>query len=134
MNPAEDLLSVHLAELGLHFERQYAYAKGRRFKADFAVWQPWGVGNYRYLIPGQGYPGLRLALIEVTGGIYQKGKPCPLCGRTSKGAHGSVTGVLKDNERLFEAFKAGWHMIRVTPQQVGSGEAKRMISEALHGS
>jgi len=119
VNAAEDLLAVHLTELGLHFERQFKYAKGRKFNADFAVWQPWGVGNYRYLIPGQGYPGLRLCLIEVTGGIY------------SKQAHGSVTGVLKDNERLFEAFKAGWHMIRVTPQQVGSGEAKRMISEAL---
>jgi len=119
MNPAEDLLSVHLAELGLHFERQYAYAKGRRFKADFAVWQPWGVGNYRYLIPGQGYPGLRLALIEVTGGIY------------SKQAHGSVTGVLKDNERLNQATLNGWKMLRFTPQQVESGEAKGMIEEAL---
>ena len=119
MNPAEDLLSVHLAELGLHFERQYAYAKGRRFKADFAVWQPWGVGNYRYLIPGQGYPGLRLCLIEVTGGIY------------SKQAHGSVTGVLKDNERLNQATLNGWKMLRFTPQQVESGEAKAMTEEAL---
>jgi len=119
MNPAEDLLSVHLAELGLHSERQFAYAKGRRFKADFAVWQPWGVGNYRYLIPGQGYPGLRLCLIEVTGGIY------------SKQAHGSVTGVLKDNERLNQATLNGWKMLRFTPQQVESGEAKALIEEAL---
>ena len=115
----EDLLALHLAELGLHSERQFAYAKGRRFKADFAVWQPWGVGNYRYLIPGQGYPGLRLCLIEVTGGIY------------SKQAHGSVTGVLKDNERLNQATLNGWKMLRFTPQQVESGEAKRMVSEAL---
>lgn len=108
MNPTEDLLAIHLTELGLHFERQYAYAKGRKLRADFATW---GGHDYR--------DSYRLCLIEVQGGIY------------TRQAHGSVTGVLKDNERLFEAFKAGWHMIRVTPQQVESGEAKAMIEEVL---
>jgi hypothetical protein len=110
VNPAEDLLAMHLAELGLHFVRQYRYAPPRKFKADFAVWD------------GPDWSRLaddRLCLIEVTGGIY------------SKQAHGSITGILKDNERLLEAFKAGWAMIRVTPDQVMTGEAKRLIEAAL---
>ena len=113
VNAAEDLLAVHLTELGLHFERQFKYAKGRKFNADFAVWYP----------AQQGWPhelhGARLALIEVQGGIY------------SRQAHGSVTGVLADNERLYQAYLNGWHMIRVTPQQVESGEAKALIEAML---
>ena len=100
----EDLLAVHLTELGLHFERQYVYAPGRRFRADFAVWGP-GMQAF--------------ALIEVQGGTF------------TRGAHGSVTGILKDNARLYAAFRAGWHVLRFTPQQVETGEAKRMIEEAL---
>ena len=113
MPTAEDTLAIHLAELGLHFQRQFAYADGRKFKADFAVWGPGRLGS------GVCTTDDRFALIEVTGGIY------------SKQAHGSVTGVLKDNERLYHAFLNGWHMIRVTPQQVESGEAKGMIEAAL---
>jgi hypothetical protein len=126
LNEAEELLAVHLQELGLHFDRQFPYAKGRKFKADFAVWRD--NPDKRLKEPP---PLYRLALIEVVGGIFQKGKPCPVCGRTNKGAHGSITGILKDNERLFEAFKAGWPMLRFTPQQVESGEAKAMIEAAL---
>ena len=77
MNPAEDLLALHLAELGLHFERQYAYTNGRRFKADFAVWRHGALGS------GVCTTEDRLCLIEVTGGIY------------SKQAHGNVTGDRK---------------------------------------
>jgi len=113
MNAAEDLLAIHLAELGLHFIRQFAYTASRKFRADFAVWQFDASKRSTNKEPP------RLCLIEVTGGIY------------SKQAHGSVTGVLKDNERLFEAFKARWPMIRVTPQQVESGEAKAMIAARM---
>ena len=115
MPTAEDTLALHLAELGnkLYFLRGYRYAPPRKFEADFAVWRtcPFCEGCPDFQRP--------FALIEVTGGIY------------SKQAHGSVTGVLKDNERLYHAFLNGWHMIRVTPQQVESGEAKGMIEEAL---
>jgi very-short-patch-repair endonuclease len=107
MNPAEDLLAIHLTELGLHFERNYRYVKGRKFAADFAVWQP--------------NPHRRFALIEVQGGIY------------TRQAHGSITGVRADNTRLYEAFKAGWAVLRFTPQQVMDGEAREMVREYLEG-
>jgi hypothetical protein len=103
MNAAEDLLAVHLKELGLHFIRDFRYVPGRKFEADFAVWTGPPLYDHRF------------ALIEVTGGIWQRK------------SHGSVSGVLKDNERLLEAFKAGWPMIRFTPDQVKSGEAKTAI-------
>lgn len=51
MNPAEDLLAMHLTECNLSFERQFRYAEGRKLRADFAL------------------PAYRL-LIEVTGGIW----------------------------------------------------------------
>jgi predicted dithiol-disulfide oxidoreductase (DUF899 family) len=115
-NPAEDLLAIQLAELGLHFQRQYKYAKGRRFKADFAVWycapQYWDLETsleYDY----------RLALIEIQGGIF------------TRQAHSSITGILKDNERLYEACRAEWSVLRFTPQQVNSGRAKEMLKDLL---
>lgn len=102
MNPAEELLAVHLAELGLgkKVERQYEYVPGRGFKADFAV-------------------PLRHLLIEITGGIY------------TKQAHGSVTGILADNERLNLATRHGWRMLRFTPDQVSDGSAKAFVAEVL---
>ena len=54
MNEAEELLGIHLTELGLPFERQYPYAKGRRLRADFALLDSW-------------------LLIEITGGVYHGG-------------------------------------------------------------
>ena len=33
----ELLLALHLTELGVTFERQYAYVPGRRFRADFGL-------------------------------------------------------------------------------------------------
>jgi very-short-patch-repair endonuclease len=44
-----------------------------------------------------------------------------------------VTGVLKDNERLYQAFRNGWPVLRFTPQQVEDGEAREMVREYLEG-
>ena len=96
MNPAEDLLAIHLDELGLAYERQFRYVPGRRFRADFAL------------------PAYRL-LIEVAGGVY------------TRKAHGSVTGVLADIDRLNRGTILGWRMLRVTPQMVEDGTAKEMV-------
>ena len=113
-NEAETLLAVHLQELGLHYEPHYRYVPGRKFEADFAVWRS-KPAEWQDEPP----PFYRFALIEVVGGVY------------SKQAHGSVTGILKDNERLWWAFRSHWHMVRVTPDQVKDGTAKAMIAEAL---
>ena len=95
-NLIEELMALHLAELGVPYCRQYVYVPGRNFRADFAL------------------PSLRL-LVEVQGGIY------------SRRAHGSITGVLADLKRGNEAAIAGWHVLRVTPDEVSDGRALALV-------
>lgn len=103
MNAAEELLLAQIRQAGLpEPERQFAYAKGRRLKADFA------------------WPLLHL-LVEVTGGIWQRK------------AHGSVSGVLADIDRLNAATRHGYATLRFTPQMVESGEALSVLREVLTG-
>lgn len=96
----EELLAIHLAELGVEFRRQYPYAAGRKLRADFAI------------------PGKQL-LIEIVGGVY------------SRAAHGSVSGVLADIDRLNAATLNLWRMLRFTPDQVKDGTAKAIIQRTL---
>lgn len=98
---AENLLALHLAAEGIVFARQHKYAEGRNFKADFAVL------SHRLLI-------------EVNGGIWN-----------NEGAHGRVTGILKDIERLNLATLNDYRMLRFTPAQVMSGEARVFIVQVL---
>lgn len=96
MNPAEDLLAIHLDELRVEYETQFRYALPRKHRADFALLDA-------------------RVLIEVVGGVYDQR------------AHGSVTGVLKDIERLNLATINGWRMLRVTPQMVEDETAKALV-------
>lgn len=118
MNEAEELLAIHLTELGVVFERQYEYVPDRKFRADFAIFHK-GIRLYR----GRAYSAARFRcsriLVEVQGGVF------------SKQAHGSIQGVLRDNERLNEAAKAGYRMLRFTPDQIKTGEAKAFIAEIV---
>ena len=98
----EDALAHDLDELDVVYVRQAAYAKGRKFKADFLI-----AHN------GQG------VLVEVQGGVYD--------GR----AHGSISGILKDIERLNLATLNGYMMLRFTPEQVEDGTAKAQITKLL---
>ena len=81
------------------------------------------VQQYTYAPPRKfradfSFPYARL-LAEVQGGVY------------SRKAHGSITGVLADIERLNVATLAGWRLLRFTPQAVKSGEALQLIERAL---
>lgn len=79
--------------------------------------------QYRY-VPGRQYradfafPAARL-LVEVQGGVY------------TRQAHGSVSGVLADNERLNLATLHGWSVLRFTPTQVQHGEALSVVEGLL---
>lgn len=104
MTNAEDVLNFQLRAAKVpEFVRQYRYAPPRKFRADFAWVLPPPIG----------------LLVEVQGGIY------------TRKAHGSVTGVLADIERLNVATLAGWRVIRVTPDMVKDGTALQLIEEAL---
>ena len=58
-------------------------------------------------------------IVEVQGGGYNSGR------------HHRAAGYAADCERMGRALALGWRMLYVTPQQVTSGEALRMVQEAL---
>jgi very-short-patch-repair endonuclease len=93
---AEEQLAATLTMLGEPFslfEQQFPYVPGRRFAADFA------------------YPAVRL-LIEIQGGLVPFTRED---GEVRAGAHGSVSGVLRDLERTNLAALNGWRMLRFPP-------------------
>lgn len=101
---SEDLLAFQIKAAKLPEPvRQHYYAPPRKFRADFA-----------WLLP----PPLSL-LVEVQGGIW------------SRKAHGSITGVLADIDRLNAATLASWRLLRVTPEMVKDGTALKLIEKAL---
>lgn len=118
---AEDDLAQQLAasdRVRCAFVRQHQYVPGRRFKADFA------------------FPELRV-LIEVQGGVTagRRWRTDPATGRRyevqARGAHGSVEGVLADNERLNLATLHGWSVLRFTPDEVATHAAITFIEGYL---
>lgn len=101
---AEKMLALQLQAGDWQFATQFKYVEGRKFAADFVVYSKTGDDA---------------VLVEVQGGIY------------SKRAHGSVTGVLADIDRLNEATIARWRLLRVTPDMVDSGAAITLIERAF---
>lgn len=93
---------MQLTADGWMFTRQFFYAEPRRLRADFVV-QANGDA----------------VLVEVQGGVWQRK------------AHGSITGILADIDRLNTATVRGWRLLRVTSQMVDSGEALSLIEAAL---
>jgi hypothetical protein len=77
------------------------------------------------------YPAQRLA-VEIEGGIFAKGdtKPCPVCKQKKRGAHGSVTGILRDIEKYNAAVLLGWRVLRIPTHQI-TWDSVRMICAAL---
>lgn len=118
---AEEHLALQLAtsdRVRFAFVRQHQYVPGRQFKADIA------------------FPPVRL-LIEVQGGIAEgwRTRTDPVTKQKyrekARGAHGSVEGVLRDNERLNLATLHGWAVLRFTPDEVASGAALTFIEGYL---
>ena len=75
--------------------------------------------------------GDRRVAMEVEGGIYGMGAPCVTCGRRRAGAHSSGNNIKRDMEKYREANIAGILVIRVTPDEVESGEAFALVKRAL---
>lgn len=99
------------------------------FAEDLLAWQikaaklPEPVRQYYYARPRKlradfAWPELRL-LVEVQGGVW------------NRKAHGSITGILADIDRLNAATMGGWRLLRVTPEMVKFGPALALIERAL---
>ena len=100
-NEAESLLAFQLRAVGIEFVRQHQYAPPRKFRADFGFLRPRGL------------------LVEIQGGVF------------NRKAHGSITGILADIDRLNAATMADWRLLRFTPDMVRDGRALAMIERAL---
>lgn len=89
------------------------------------------VKEYRFHVPETGEkkrqwkfdyacPEKKIA-VEIEGGVYGRGKPCPVCKRRAPGAHSSITGIKRDIEKYNTATSQGWRVIRVLPSDIGKG-------------
>jgi hypothetical protein len=101
---AQDLLAVHLIELGCTEVRfEFRFHSERKWRADV------------YAEP-KGKPPM---LIEIEGGAWIRGR------------HTRGDGFTRDMEKYNTAAMMGYRVLRFTPQQVESGKAKEWLSKWL---
>jgi hypothetical protein len=93
-------------------EKEFYFALPRKFQFDFC------------------FVGCKVAL-EIEGGIYGRGKQCPLCGRKAVGAHTSIERLLEDMEKYNTAAALGYVVLRFTPGQVSDGVAFGWLERLL---
>ena len=101
---AEDLLEVHLRELGVKFQRQFKFCDTRRWKADFLI------SRWTTMLHGCDI------LLECDG--FDR-----------RGRHGAGWG--KDYERDRTAAKLGYFTLRFSTTEVLTGKAREWIKENL---
>ena len=65
------------------------------------------------------YPDRKIA-IEVEGGVY------------TNGAHGSITGILRDMEKYTEAAILGYRILRILPDKLASVSTIELIKRAIN--
>lgn len=92
----------------------------RRYAFDFA-W-PEGLGPQR----------IKTAL-EIEGGIFGRGKKCPVCGRRGVAGHTSIQRLLGDMRKYNLAASLGWAVIRCVPKDVESGKVVSWLERLLKG-
>lgn len=95
-------------------EAEHRFARPRLYKFDYA------------------WPDESLAM-EIEGGIYGKGKPCPACGRKSAAGHTGISRLKSDMEKYNLAAFLGWRLVRCRPEQVESGEVFGMLDRMFCG-
>lgn len=88
--------------VGVVVEREFYFARPRRFRSD------WRVED-------------RKILIEYEGGLF----------KAEKSGHSSVAGIIRDIEKYNLAALLGYVVIRITPMHVKSGQALKWTEEAI---
>lgn len=88
--------------------REFKFHESRGWKFDYA------------------WPDLRIAL-EVEGVVYQKG------GQLG-GRHVHASGFREDTHKYGEAFRLGWTLLRVLPEQLSSGLAAEWLACRMLGA
>lgn len=98
----EDALAFQLDALGICYEREYRFAKPRRWRFDF-TFETGGQAGWA---------------VEVEGGSFN-------------GGHRRGVEANKDCEKSNAAVMLGWKVLRFTPYMVETGEAIATIEAAL---
>jgi hypothetical protein len=95
---------------------------------------PWPECEYRFCDRAWrfdlAWPRWKVA-IEIEGGVFGRGKPCPACGRRRTGAHSSVGGLLRDIEKYNAAAALGWRVIRIVPEKLRTFATVELLLDAL---
>lgn len=92
---------------------EYKFNHARKYRFDYAC--------VEYMIA-----------IEIEGGVFgKKGKKCECCGRSQGGAHGSVSGILRDIHKYNLAQSCGWTVLRFIPAKLMTSESLELIGKAL---
>ena len=107
MSEPEELLAFQLKAVGIPFEREVAFAKPRRWRADFTI------------RPSSGSWFDQRLLIEIDGGTW------------SGGRHVTGAGHASDAAKRNAAVLLGYRPLTFSPAQVESGEALQTIEAAL---
>lgn len=108
MSYLEDLFELHLKSTNsIDYEREYIFHPTRKWRLDFAL------------------PDLMIA-VEIEGGTWLKG--------ARKSRHTTGAGFAKDCEKYNEAAILGWAVLRVTSDQVKSGQALQWLERLIEAS
>lgn len=95
------LLEKHLEELGLKFEKEFAFAPPRKWRFDYRLESRHGLFN----------------AIEIDGGIYTQGR------------HNRGVGFQNDLIKMREAAVRGWRVFRFSTGEVLDGTARKFIQQ-----
>ena len=104
MTAAQLTLAHVLRVAGYDVQTEVRFATPRRWRIDVTATRP---------------QGTRKLAIEIDGGVWIQGR------------HTRGTGVEKDNEKIAHIAMQGWLFLRVTPQQVKTGQAAQWAINIL---
>jgi hypothetical protein len=96
------LLEKHLEELGLKFEKEFAFALPRKWRFDYVL-------TWSHMSPN--------VAIEIEGGIWTRGR------------HTRGGGYERDLSKYRTAAALGWKVYRFSTQEVLSGVAMEFLRQ-----
>lgn len=111
----EKFLRLWTENGGPELEREVVFAKPRRWRFDFA---------HR----------ASLTAVEIEGGHWGTGKPCPTCGQRKQGAHNRGKHFESDAEKYLAAHLLGWRVVRLTAPQLTADVICQLITRANSAS
>ena len=72
--------------------------------------------------------------LEVEGGLFGVGQPCPTCKRRAVAGHSSIERIKRDMEKYNAAAVLGYVILRCLPEDIESGAAFALVISALEGN